>query len=336
MSGSKVCSQCKVPKPLVEFYEDASKSSGYQSLCKICKSIYAKEYGNTPEGFAAGLVDAARTSTKARKLKRGREDMEDCEMTPTKVLKLYRDQEGKDYYTGVRMFMSHVDDWQASLERLETKPGYIDPNTVLTALEMNGRRQWSVEKVKLLPQLVKQKVDMNQIDQFIESSKVKKQPRKRQAVKKIGKYHYLCSWCFKKRLRRQFGSKLAKGCEVCRKKERERYNSSFGGFITRCISNAKASTISRNEKNRNLEFSITFDDIIDLIRQQQARCAYSGIPLVFKPKSEWQMSIERLDNTIGYTRENICLICLEFNTDAHWSKEKFKITLDSIIDKYNL
>lgn len=63
----------------------------------------------------------------------------------------------------------------------------------------------------------------------------------------------------------------------------------------------------------------------------------------FTPKSEWQMSIERLNNKQGYTKDNIVLICVEFNSidtttnrviegtgSAQWSKEKMKILMEKL------
>ena len=59
------------------------------------------------------------------------------------------------------------------------------------------------------------------------------------------------------------------------------------------------------------------------------------------------MSIERKDTKIGYTKDNCCLICIEFNTtdrsiikcddddrvgSSGWNKEKLK----SVVDNYLL
>ena len=40
---TKVCTKCKMEKSLNEFHKDKRKKSGYQSSCKICKNIKAKE-----------------------------------------------------------------------------------------------------------------------------------------------------------------------------------------------------------------------------------------------------------------------------------------------------
>jgi hypothetical protein len=58
------------------------------------------------------------------------------------------------------------------------------------------------------------------------------------------------------------------------------------------------------------------------------------------------MSLERKDTKIGYTKENCCLICIEFNTtdwsiakcddddredSSGWNKEKLKLVVDNYL-----
>ena len=69
------------------------------------------------------------------------------------------------------------------------------------------------------------------------------------------------------------------------------------------------------------EFGIEW--IVEQLVRQNGQCYYSGLPMVFVPKSEWQASLERIDPKIGYTKKNVVLICWEFNTgNAQWSREK--------------
>lgn len=58
------------------------------------------------------------------------------------------------------------------------------------------------------------------------------------------------------------------------------------------------------------------------------------------------ISLERKDTQIGYTKENCCLICIEFNTtdwsilkcenddregSSGWNKEKLKLIVDNYL-----
>jgi hypothetical protein len=61
----------------------------------------------------------------------------------------------------------------------------------------------------------------------------------------------------------------------------------------------------------------------------------------------WTTSLERKDVYRGYMKDNVCLICMEFqaqdcsvvmkkvNTSTGWNKEKFKLFLDSVTKKYH-
>eukprot|EP01083_Nonionella_stella_P189036 698181_1 len=88
------------------------------------------------------------------------------------------------------------------------------------------------------------------------------------------------------------------------------------GFLKRILRDAKKSA---NEKSamgmheRN-QFNLTMQDICDMLQKQQFRCYYSRIPMAFRPNSDWKCSIERLNNRLGYTKDNCVLICWEFSS----------------------
>jgi hypothetical protein len=84
------------------------------------------------------------------------------------------------------------------------------------------------------------------------------------------------------------------------------------GYVDQLLRNARAHTKARNEKGRDMEdVTMTFQDIVQLFRDLRGRCAYSDI--TFTKDGPWMMSLERIDNTRGYTRENVTLICKAFN-----------------------
>ena len=102
--------------------------------------------------------------------------------------------------------------------------------------------------------------------------------------------------------------------------------------MQKCFGDAKSSA-----KKRGQEFSLTLSQVLDMLEHQCGRCFYSGVPLEYKRiHAPWRLSIERLNNSIGYTVENCVLIAIEFNTSdqsrnnavtevfgtAQWSREK--------------
>jgi len=92
------------------------------------------------------------------------------------------------------------------------------------------------------------------------------------------------------------------------------------------------------------DHSLALDMVFDKIISQQGRCAYSGIPLVFKRNADWMLSIERVDNHKGYTDVNTVVICTEYNVgtcppdtryadvkgSSKWSKAKFDFFLSHL------
>ena len=76
-------------------------------------------------------------------------------------------------------------------------------------------------------------------------------------------------------------------------------------------------------KNRILEFSITIDDVIALYEKQNGECAYTGVKMTHitygskgngRLKYPFNISIDRIDSLIGYTKTNIQLVCALVNT----------------------
>jgi len=83
-------------------------------------------------------------------------------------------------------------------------------------------------------------------------------------------------------------------------------------------------TQSKNNcaRGRTLEFAITIDDLIALYEKQKGLCVYSGVKLTHisygtkgnnKCKYPYNASIDRIDSSKGYIKENIQLVCCIVN-----------------------
>ena len=64
-------------------------------------------------------------------------------------------------------------------------------------------------------------------------------------------------------------------------------------------------------KNRDLEFGPEF--IEELYNLQNGRCAYTGDVLEIRAGFSNTMSVDRIDSSIGYTKDNIRLVTWEVN-----------------------
>ena len=200
---------------------------------------------------------------------------------------------------------------------------------------MNSRNQWTCEKVNSMLTLVDSEIDMKKVNEDILNAK------HHVRLKRVcgacwknddGTVH--CGFCKMDLPKENFNLTISHGCKSCISRKDLKRRATMRGFIQTLINDAKRSTKERNRLGRNHSFDITFEYILELIEKQQGRCAYSNIPMVFKPKSEWQCSIERLDDNKGYTKDNVKLVCLEFNTPKQWSREKFNTVFEHVKMKY--
>lgn len=85
-----------------------------------------------------------------------------------------------------------------------------------------------------------------------------------------------------------------------------RYTNSFLGRMGTLIKGAKASS---KESSRNLKFSITRDDLVKLWDKQKGLCSYTGWEMSTQTKNQRLVSIERIDNSLGYVDGNLILVC---------------------------
>lgn len=111
-------------------------------------------------------------------------------------------------------------------------------------------------------------------------------------------------------------------CKVCNKTKARQYANTDNGFMRILWRTARAHNARRVGKGRKLEFTLTFEQLKAKWIAQDGRCFYTDMPMVRKPHSHWQCSIERVDNSKGYTDQNTLLCCLETNTSNQFSVAK--------------
>jgi len=98
-------------------------------------------------------------------------------------------------------------------------------------------------------------------------------------------------------------------CKEGNEKSRAKKYSTFEGrvptFLVSCRTNAR---------KRQNEFSLTASDLVDMWNAQGGICCYSGLQMELQPNSLFSVSVERVDNSIGYTVENTVLVCKAVNS----------------------
>jgi hypothetical protein len=83
-------------------------------------------------------------------------------------------------------------------------------------------------------------------------------------------------------------------------------------------------------KIRGYEWDLSFDYLLYLFDKQQGLCALSGEPLVLKtsprgtPDYKYIISIDRIDNNIGYVEGNIQFVTTQVNVAKNsYSTQEF-------------
>jgi hypothetical protein len=91
-------------------------------------------------------------------------------------------------------------------------------------------------------------------------------------------------------------------------KSRAKQNSTIEGRAKIFLRNAKNAATSRNQ-----EFSLEIKDIVAFWQDQNGICAYSGRQMTLDAGKLETVSIERIDSSIGYTKDNTILVCQAIN-----------------------
>lgn len=86
-------------------------------------------------------------------------------------------------------------------------------------------------------------------------------------------------------------------------------------YINKLLNTCQLNCLKRKRKNRlrSAIFKIKIKDIEMLYSRQRGKCAYSGMNLSFRKMDKYKLSIDRIDSDLGYTIDNIHLVCWIIN-----------------------
>lgn len=108
-----------------------------------------------------------------------------------------------------------------------------------------------------------------------------------------------------------------------RKYSRE-YLSTKEGKLKKLVARAK-----QLSNKKGLDFDLDNEFVFDLWKEQEGTCKRTGLPLDVKSgtiqvRNRMGPSLDRVDNTKGYTRENVELVCAQYNAGkAAYTPEEF-------------
>ena len=350
IKSRQICTKCTVDKNLNEdFRKDIRYDSGSRYTCKTCHSQQMHEYYSTFDGCVKALLSNCKINAKTRG-KRGRIGASEFTLTEKDIKEMFKKQQGLCHYFKSKLKFTRCGD-KVSLERLDNDKGYTADNCVLACKMANGFVQMTLEKIQYIMDFVEPTEE--EIINNLKKYDITKPPRKKyvkieEKINVEGIKTYNCTYCGERKTIDQFGKDINKGCHDCIHNEYIKpYNT-----IVRFCKTAKCHSKVRAAKGRpNMVCEITLDDLKDLFEKQRGRCAISGIFLRFDGK-KWVLSLDRKDPSKGYTKDNIQLICGEFNTsdysavyikregesdvfDCAWTPKNFLIKKKGLIEYYN-
>lgn len=303
----KTCRICKIEKAIKNFKRESGNADLHNNACKDCKALSDfKKKHTSIDSFCKRLLTTAKDSAKVRERKNDESAI--CTLTWEDIMNMCDKQEMRCFYSGIKMNIDKKK-WQMSLERLDQSKGYIPENTVLCCLEFNGAIQWSHKKIEDMMKMLSEQEENTKRGKADSSELYKFDLETHQKYRIPG-------------IDRVYSPRF---------------------HLQKLLTNASAKSKIRNiNKPRIGDYELDFDFIVDLYYKQDGKCAYSKIPLQLRTGQDTsynrKASLERKDPFLGYTRDNVCLICYEFNTmdnavkyktkdeadSAGWSEEKFQ------------
>lgn len=93
-------------------------------------------------------------------------------------------------------------------------------------------------------------------------------------------------------------------------------------------------------KSKNIYFDITKEDLLNLWDKQNGKCALTGLDMTYdryKGRIYTNVSVDRIDSSKGYTKDNIQLVCMAANqAKSDLTDEELYEICKGIIDIYEL
>ena len=111
------------------------------------------------------------------------------------------------------------------------------------------------------------------------------------------------------------------------KSKKEAYYAKLAGDVNRSLK-YHWQQARKGAVNRNIEFTITVEDILELWETQRGLCKLSKIPMTIThgtntSQNPTKVSIDRIDSSIGYHIHNIQLITWQLNCGKSvWSNKQ--------------
>ena len=308
------------------YFDDIDMKDNSCNTCKICRS----KYNNNNIRLT---INALVSHTYGRN-RQGRKQ-KTSELSNDSIINLYENQNKCCAYSNIPLGFTKFGDWKITIERVNISNNYTIDNVILTCIEFqSGFRPWNKPKwhdfclnyYKYQEPL--NSIEMNEIEKQYQTA-LQKCFSKDDNYKKITKFvneekkEKKCHKCEEiKHIDNDFTKSGLKShiCKECISAINRTKKEILRSRLVILLNSSKHNTITRknkktSSKRKDLTHTLTFTELLDMWKSQNGRCYYSNYPM--NMINDYQISLERKDNKLGYTKENCVLICLEFNVGGH-------------------
>jgi hypothetical protein len=309
--GTKYCARCDKNLLTKNFNSDKMAPDGLQSYCKECKKQQMYKRCSTFDGFTKNLFKDLRWNAKRRNIQ--------VQITHKDIITLYKKQKGLCVYTKKQMTHEckerdthqHImNKWNISVDRIISSKPYTKDNIQLLCGAINRLKSNLNEKFFLYLCYGIAKANFHRLNKY--------------KLEQIGgnyplnvkpKMNYFLEYIYNTTKR-----------ELLFETTMQRWaNKNVNNFIKKLYLSAKHNCKNRNKK---LRFLITEDNVFCQYQHQKGLCAITGLTMTrigYQQKDGddphyWNISIDRIDSTRSYSKNNIQLVCNIVN--------KMKIDMD--------
>lgn len=306
--GTKFCPPCGIEHLTKEFDSDKSQPDGLQSYCKKVRHERRLVYLSTYDGFIKNLFKDLRSNAKKRKIQVNitLQDIKDLYISQNKqcaISKITMTHQATDRKEGDQHILNK---WNISVDRIDSKKPYTKDNIQLVCAIINRLKMSLSDEDFLflcgcitqtnftrhtqftLSSFNKQIVINNQLNKSIISDILTQESEKQMKNRKLD------TW-------------------------RQKWICSIDGFLKKLYLSTRNNL---KKRAKDLAFTITEEDIKELYNKQNGKCAISNIKMTYigyqcdaddSDINNWNISIDRIDATNGYTKDNIQLLCTMVN-----------------------
>lgn len=305
--GTKQCPGCGIEYPTAEFNTDQSQTDGLQSSCKTCKYKKRLIYLSTYDGFTKCLFKDLRSNAKARNIS--------VNIKLEDIQELYIKQNGKCAITNIKMTHQATERAKDSQHILNKWNISVD--------RINSSKPYTINNIQLVCAIINRMKTILSNDNFLSVCSAVTQKNfntinKLKLLSIDSTFNYNCPINKTNSLITNLIDDMQNKQITKLDNSMQKWSCSFNGYIKKLYLNIKHNL---KKRAKNLSFKITEDDIKDLYIKQEGQCSISGIKMTYigyqgadhTKINNWNISVDRINSSKGYTKDNIQLICVIIN-----------------------